>query len=112
MIGLPEKWLENIVLENIQVENTNVGARITRVKNLTLKNVQINSDERAMIATDVYEMVFKNVTLKDDSDGLPLLFEGRYTDAIFMEDYPMNQIQFNDGLSAEIIKEEPMQKVW
>ncbi|HKJ68748.1 MAG TPA: glycoside hydrolase family 28 protein [bacterium] len=111
LIGLPEKWLENITLENIHVNNAEVGARITRVKNLKLNNVQINSEKRAMVATDVYELTFNNVSLSDESAGAPLRFEGRYTGAIFLNDYPPDQVEFGDGLSEEMLKE-PAQQRW
>ncbi len=111
LIGLPEKWLENITLKNIRVDNVEVGARITRVKNLKLNNVQINSEKRAMVATDVYELAFHNVMLSDESEGTPLFFEGRYTGAIFIGDYPPDQIEFGNGLTEEIVKE-PVQQRW
>ncbi|MBD3275153.1 MAG: glycoside hydrolase family 28 protein [Candidatus Marinimicrobia bacterium] len=111
LIGLPEKWLENITLENIQVTNAESGARINRVKNLTMKNVDISSEERAMIATDVYELTFENVSLADDTRGAPLLFQGQHTGALFLGDFPEKQIEFSSGLSSDILKA-PEQQVW
>lgn len=112
LIGLPEKWLENIILENIEVVNADEGIRLSRVKNLTLRNIQVESNARAMIANDVYELVFDNVTLRDHVDGPPLLFEGGYTGAVFMKDFPRDQIEFGEDVSKEIIKKEPVQQVW
>lgn len=112
LIGLPEKWLENIHLENINVINSEKGARITRVKNLTMKNVTINSDEQAMIVEDAYELFLNNVTLNDEVSGKPLLFRGLHTGAIFTDDFPIGQIEFADGLSKDIIKEAPQVQAW
>jgi len=110
LIGLPETWLENITLKDIQVENAETGAQITRVKNLIMENVEINSEERAMAATDVYQLYMKNVTLTDEAPGSPLLFQGRYTGAVSIGDFPADQIEFGDDVSEDILKESPKLK--
>lgn len=112
LVGLPEKWLENIHLENINVINSEKGARITWVKNLTMKNVTINSEEQAMIVEDAYELFLNNVTLKDQASGKPLLFRGLHTGAIFTDDFPVNDIAFENGLTKNIIKEAPQVQAW
>ncbi|MEX0720962.1 MAG: glycoside hydrolase family 28 protein [Balneolaceae bacterium] len=112
LVGLPEKWLENVTLENIVVANSEVGARITRVKNLILNNVEINSEERAMIVEDAYELALNDVNLHDEAEGAPLLLTGRHTGAVFTTDFPLDQIEFEDGLSEEIVKEERAVQVW
>lgn len=112
LVGLPEKWLENIHLENINVINSEKGARITRVKNLTLKNVSINSEEIAMKVEDAYELFLDNVSLSDDTSGKPLIFSGQHTGAVFTDDFPLEQIEFTDGLSKDIIKEAPKVQAW
>lgn len=112
LIGLPEKWLENITLENITVANSEEGVRINRVKNLTFRNVEVNSQERAMIAEDVYEFTIDNLTLNHQTDSKPLYFTGQHTGAIFTTDFPLSDIEFDDGLSEDIIKEEPVTQTW
>lgn len=112
LVGLPEKWIENITLENIKVLNSEEGARITRVKNLRLKNVEINSNEQAMIVEDAYEFFLENVTLIDKVDGAPLLFRGRHTGAVFTSDFPLSDMEFTDGLTEEIVKEAPATQAW
>lgn len=112
LVGLPEKWIENIHLENITVKNAVEGARITRVKNLTLKNVSINSEERAMIVEDAYEFFLDKVMLKDQVDGAPLLFQGQFTGAVFTDDFPVENMEFTDGLSPEIVQEAPETQAW
>ncbi|WP_421775260.1 glycoside hydrolase family 28 protein [Gracilimonas sp.] len=112
LVGLPEKWLENIRLENINVINSEKGARITRVKNLSMKNVTINSEEQAMIVEDVYELFLDNLTLQDNASGKPLVFKGRYTGAIFTDDFDLDQMSFTDGLSQDIISKEPSVQAW
>lgn len=112
LTGLPEKWLENMTLENITVANSEVGARLTRVKGLTFKNIEIRSDERAMIVEDTYEMTMNNVTLNDSVSGAPLLFKGLHTGSIFITDYPLDEIEYEDGLSPDIISEEAEVQAW
>lgn len=111
LIGLPEKWLENVSLSNITVTNARVGVRITRVKNLTLSQVRIESQQRAMIATDVYELQFDGVTLQDQAEGPPLLLQGQHTGAVTLGDYPPDQIEFADGLTPRIL-ETPEPQRW
>lgn len=112
LTGLPEKWLENINLKNIVVENSEEGARITRVKDLNLENIEINSDERAMIVEDAYELTMNNVTLNDSFDGAPLLFRGLHTGALFIPDFPTEQMEFEDDLSSDMIQDEPSVQDW
>ncbi len=112
MTGLPEKWLENITLQDITVKNVDEGARITRVKNLRLKNLDISSQQRAMVIDDSYQVFLQNVTLSDNTGNNPLLLQGDYTGAIFTDDFPHDQIKLGEGLSQEIIQKEPAQQVW
>lgn len=105
--GLPEKWLENIILRDITVTNAEEGARITRVKGLTLQNVAISSEARAMVANDVQELVLDNVTLTDRAAGAPLLIEGAYSGALSIGDFPADQIEFGEGASDDVIAEVP-----
>ncbi|SMO94178.1 glycosyl hydrolase family 28 protein [Gracilimonas mengyeensis] len=112
LVGLPEKWIENITLENITVKNSEQGARITRVKNMTMKNVEIHSEQRAMIVEDAYELFLDSVTLEDQVDEKPLLFTGRHTGAIFTDDFPLDQMEFSDGLTEEIVMEAPAEQAW
>ncbi|MEX2603153.1 MAG: glycoside hydrolase family 28 protein [Gracilimonas sp.] len=112
LVGLPEKWIENIHLENINVINSVEGARITRVKNMTMKNVTINSEERAMIVEDAYEFFLDNVILKDQVDGAPLFFQGQFTGAVFTDDFPVDDMEFSDGLTEDIVKEAPSVQAW
>ena len=107
--GLPEKWLENIALRDIAVTNADEGARVTRVKGLTMQNVSIRSEARAMAVDDVFELTLENVTLTDQSDGAPLLIEGEYTGAIYIEALSPEQIEFGDGVSEEVVMEETTQ---
>ncbi len=112
LVGLPEKWLENITLRNIQVKNATEGARITRVKNLLLEKVEINSKERAIIGDDIYQFTLRNVTLSDSTKGAPMFLEGEYTGAIFTKDFPLNKMELGEGLTKKIIKREPEEQVW
>lgn len=109
LVGLPEKWLENITLRDIKVTNAGEGARFTRVKNLALENIEISSTNRAMIAEDVYELSIKNVTLSDSlkDESTTLQLKGEHTGAVYLQNLPINQVEFSDGLSREIVNVEP-----
>jgi polygalacturonase len=104
LIGLPEKWLEDITLENITVVNARRGAQLTRVKNLQMNNVSISSEERAMTVNDAYEFIFNNLSLTDKTGGKPMRIEGRYTGAFMIGNFSLDKIEFTDGLTSDIIK--------
>lgn len=106
LVGLPDKWLENFTFENISVKNAGEGIRINRMKNLTLKNVNVQSESRAMIAEDVFELTLENVNLTDQSEGEPFLLKGEESGAIFLNNYPEEEIEFGEEVSSEMIIEE------
>jgi polygalacturonase len=112
LIGLPEKWLENITFENLVVENVQDGIRVTRVKNLSLDNVTLRSTTRAMIVEDAYELTLRKVALHDQTGGSPLQFKGPHTGAVFTGDFPLDQIEFADGLTKDIVKKERPTQAW
>lgn len=103
MNGLPEEWLKNFTLKNINVKNAKEGARIYRVKNLKLKNIEINSEKRAMEVTDVFEFAIKNLTLNNEVDKTPFLLEGKYTDAVNIEGYSLDKIEYGRPVLKNII---------
>ncbi|MBD3375042.1 glycoside hydrolase family 28 protein [candidate division KSB1 bacterium] len=105
LIGLPEKWLENITLEDIQVVNAEKGVRMQRVKNVKFKNVSVQSKERAMIAKDVFELFLDQVELKDQAAGEPLLLTGEYTGAVFLDGFASEQIEFESPVTKKVIRE-------
>lgn len=105
LMGLPEKWLENITLQDISVTNAEEGARITRVKNLTMKNVDISSENRAMIVDDTYELTLDDVTLEDNAEGAELLLEGEYTGAVSIGNMTLEQVEFGEEVSENVINE-------
>ncbi|MEX2602225.1 MAG: glycoside hydrolase family 28 protein [Balneolaceae bacterium] len=112
LTGLPEKWLENVTLQDITVVNAETGARVTRAKNMTFRNVSISSASRALIVDDVYEFTLEGVTLKDNTGMPPMLIRGEYTGAIFTDDYPIAGMAFEEGLTGEIVQEEPAVQIW
>lgn len=63
MIGLPEKWLENINITNARFRNVKTGAVAHRVKELSLDNVTIASSGRPIALEDVFEANLENVKL-------------------------------------------------
>lgn len=104
LVGLPEKWLENITLENVSVKNAEQGAAITRVKNLTLKNINISSEARAFVADDVYELTFQDVSLNDNAEGPEMLLEGEHTGAVSVDNLSLEQIEFGEEVSEDVIQ--------
>jgi hypothetical protein len=112
LIGLPEKWLENVVLENITIKNAQRGARINRAKNLTLRNVNIQSEDRAMVLSNVYEVTFDNVTLSDNTGDKALEFSGGYLGALVFGDYPIEDIKLGEGVSESILTDGPREQRW
>ncbi|WP_051234600.1 glycoside hydrolase family 28 protein [Marinimicrobium agarilyticum] len=113
LIGLPEKWLENITLSNIKVTNAEMGARIVRVKNLVMNDVTIESDSLAMTVDDSYEVHFNNVNLSDNVSGGPLRLEGRYTGAIYLNGgISEEDVQLGTGVSEEVINPETPEQAW
>jgi hypothetical protein len=100
---LPEKWLENISLRDIVVTNAGEGARITRVKSLTMHNVSISAEARAMLLDDVYELVLDDVRLTDLSGRAPLLIRGKYTGAISVDNFPLERIEYGEGVSEDVV---------
>ncbi|MCC5805210.1 MAG: glycoside hydrolase family 28 protein [Opitutales bacterium] len=112
LIGLPEKWLENVVLENISIKNARRGARISRVKNLRMTNVDIQSKEQAMVLSDAYEVVFDDVTLRDDTGGKPLRLDRGYLGALIFGDFPHDQIELGEGIPETVVTEGPREQLW
>lgn len=113
MIGLPEKWLEDITLENIKITNAKEGARLTRVKNLVMKNVAIHSQEKALVADDVYEFTIEDLMLSDKEKGPDMLLKGLHTGAVFInDDFPKNKIAFEDGLTSDVLRKEKPVQTW
>lgn len=113
LIGLPEKWLENITLSNIKVTNAEMGARIVRVKNLVLNNVSIESDSLAMTINDSYQVYFNDVTLSDNVSGAPLRLEGSYTGAIYLNGgLTEEDVQLGTGVSEEVINPDTPAQAW
>jgi polygalacturonase len=111
-IGLPEKWLENVTLENIVINNAERGARFTRVKGLALRNITVNSNDRAMVFNDVLEVELDNVSLTDRQGGAPLVIQGGYTGAIFLNDYPTARVHIEEGTPENVLLTEPFRQAW
>lgn len=101
--GLPEKWIENIHMENISAINAKEGIRLGRVKNLVMKDINVESEARAMIADDVYEVTFENVKLKDQAAGKPVLLMGRYSGAIVAPDFSDENVDFDKGAEKNML---------
>lgn len=112
LVGLPEKWLENIHLENIDVKNTEEAIRIDRVKNLTMKNITAVSEKRAMIAEDVYEFTLENIDLKDKEGKAPILLKGEYTGVVVMSNLLKKKVELGEGVSQDVILEKYPSADW
>ncbi|MDQ2075990.1 glycoside hydrolase family 28 protein [Marinimicrobium sp. ABcell2] len=113
LTGLPEKWLENITLENVKITNAEMAVQVTRVKNLVLKDVSVRSQSLAMQVMDTYELRLERVSLQDRVPGGPLRLEGRYTGAVFIDDsLEIDDIQFGRDVSREVVNPESTRQAW
>ena len=91
MIGLPEKWLENINIKNAMFKNVSNGAIAHRVKELTLENISITSKGRPIALDDVFEATIKNAKLSGERP--PLLVDGTESGAINIEGLDADQVE-------------------
>lgn len=91
MIGLPEKWLENINIKNAAFENVSNGAIAHRVKELTLENISITSKRRPIVLNDVFETAIKNAKLSGQQP--PLLVDGSESGAITIDGLDPDQVE-------------------
>jgi polygalacturonase len=96
MIGLPEKWLENIRIKNAVFENVLNGAVARRVKELILKDVSIDSKGRPITLEDVFEAAIKNVNLSGRHP--PVFIAGSESGAVAVDGLKPNQVEFAENL--------------
>jgi polygalacturonase len=102
MIGLPEKWLENIRITHVVFDNVENGAIAHRVKELTLKDVSISSKKRPITLNDVFEASLQNMNLS----GLPphLLVDGSESGAIMIKDLHTAQVECTKSVRPHALK--------
>jgi polygalacturonase len=91
MIGLPEKWLENINVKNAAFENVENGVLAHRVKELKLEDISITSKGRSITLDDVFEVTIKNVNIS--GQRLPFLVDGSESGAITIEGLSPGQVK-------------------
>ena len=96
MIGLPEKWLENINIRNAVFENVKNGAIAHRVKELTLEDVSIKSKGRPIALDDVFEATMKNVNLSGQRP--PLFVDGSESGAIVIEGLTPDHVECTNNV--------------
>lgn len=101
MIGLPEKWLENINIKNAVFENVRKGAIAHRVKELLLENVSITSTGRPIELEDVFEATIKNVTLSGQNP--PLLVGGTESGVITVEGLSPKQVEYKKNVPRRAV---------
>jgi len=101
MIGLPEKWLENINIKNAIFENVQNGAVAHRVKELILENVSIKSSRRPVTLDDVFEATIKYVNLSGQHP--PLFVGGSESGAITIEGLKPDQVEFANNLPRRAV---------
>jgi len=101
MIGLPEKWLENINIRNAVFENVVNGAIAHRVKELTLEDVSIKSKGRPIALDDVFEATIKNVNLSGQHP--PLFVDGSESGAITIEGLIPDHVEYTDNVPRRAV---------
>ena len=101
MIGLPEKWLENINIKNAVFENVQNGAVGHRIKELTLENVTIKSKSRPVSLHDVFEVSIKNIDL---SGQQPLVqISGSESGAIKIEGLDHDSVEIKGDVPPKAV---------
>ena len=102
MIGLPEKWLENINIKNAVFENVQNGAIAHRIKELTLKDVSIKSKRRPISLNDVFEATIKNVRLSGQRPAL--LVDGSESGAITIEGINPDDVECSKDVPRKAVE--------
>jgi polygalacturonase len=101
MIGLPEKWLENINVKNAVFENVQNGAIAHRVKELVLEDVSIKSKGRPISLDDVFEATITNVNLSGQN---PHVFVGgSESGAINIEGLTPGHVEFSKDVPRRAV---------
>ncbi len=101
MIGLPEKWLENIKIKDAIFENVRHGAAIRRVKELNLVNVSISSKRRPLVLDDVFEASIKNVELSGQQPKLCI--SGSESGEIVLDGLKRSDVQIKKEVSDKAV---------
>ncbi|MBS3771971.1 MAG: glycoside hydrolase family 28 protein [Bacteroidales bacterium] len=81
MVGLPEKWLENLWFNDIKITNSKSGALLKRIKNAHFDNIILEASKGpAMTIFDGFQITLKNMNLQGEDE--PLMIKGSETGAI------------------------------
>jgi polygalacturonase len=105
MIGLPEKWLENIKIKDALFENVHNGAVGHRVKELTLENVTIKSTSRPVSLHDVFEVSIKDIDLHGQQP--PVQFSGSESGAIEIKGLDLDSVEIEADVPPKAVKIDP-----
>jgi len=101
MVGLPEKWLENINVKNAVFENVRNGAIAHRVKELALEDVSITSKKRPIALDDVFEATIRNVKLSGQRP--PLFVGGSESGAIIIEGLQPDDVECAENVPRRAV---------
>jgi hypothetical protein len=82
------------------------------VKGLKVRNLEIQSNQRALIFNDVHEVDLQSVTLSDREDGSPLVINGGYSGAVYLGDYPVDQVTIGTGVPKDVILTKSFEQAW
>jgi polygalacturonase len=97
MVGLPEKWLENIQLKNVAFTNVEEGVVAHRVKDLLLDGITIQSSERPITLDDVFEAAIRVDQLSGKSP--PIVIEGDESGAITIEGISPDDVECGEEVA-------------
>ena len=96
MIGLPEKWIENVSIENAVFENVGNGASANHVRELNVENITIKSKGLPMSLQNVSKVTIKSVTLSGQEP--PVRISGSESSAIKINGLDHDSIEINSDV--------------
>lgn len=102
MIGLPEKWIENVSIKNAMFKNVRNGAVARRVKELTLEHLSIESNARPITLEDVFEASISDVTLKGEEP--PIAVSGSETGAVRIRGVDRDAVKVAEEVTSGAIR--------
>jgi len=98
MVGLPEKWLENITVRNAVFDNVREGIVGHRVKELRLHNVNVRSTGRPVALEDVFEVSIRNTALEGREP--PVRIGGSESGAIEIQQLGADDVQCGEDVPS------------
>lgn len=101
LIGLPEEWIQNVRLENLELV-TDEGVRCTRVDGMTISDTSVRTGGRPVELEDCRDATLRG--LQVEGAGPALVLRGSGTrDVRIDESVPEDRVSFEDGASEAVV---------